>query len=206
MTDKKKIDTVIFDVGGVLADYRKDDYFIMKGYSGEVAQRLKAVTVDSADWCEYDRGVLTDEEVRNRFKASAPELAEEIDDSLTHMYNLVTKRDFAIPWILSVREMGCRVYILSNFPRTALADCAPALDFQFYADGCFWSSQHKLIKPDSAIFLKMFYEFGIDPECAVFIDDSQSNIDAAEKLGLHTVLYKTRQQAQEAVRTLLFVR
>lgn len=206
MTDKNKIDTVIFDVGGVLADYRKDDYFIMKGYSDEVAQRLKAATVDSADWCEYDRGVLTDEEVRNRFKASAPDLAEEIDASLTHMYNLVTKRDFAIPWILSVKETGCRAYILSNFPRTALEDCAPALDFQACADGCFWSSQYKLIKPDPAIFLTMFHEFEIDPEHAVFIDDSPRNIDAAEKLGLHTVLYKTRQQAQEAVRKLLSVR
>lgn len=199
----KEIDTVILDVGGVLADYWPDEYFARLGYDDETAGRLKKATFESGHWHEYDRGVLTDEEVRGRFKALAPDLAAEIDASLIHAYDLVTKRDTAIPWIRSIKERGLRVYILSNFSYTVMEDCKDALDFVPYADGCFWSMEHKLIKPDAAIFLTLFYEYKIDPERAVFIDDTQANLDTAQKLGLRTILYRSQQQAQEELIRLL---
>jgi len=45
------------------------------------------------------------------------------------------------------------------------------------------------IKPDPRIFEVVSRELGINPEETVFIDDRQSNTDAAEKLGIKGIVY-----------------
>ena len=199
------IDTVIFDVGGVLANYEQKTYFMHLGYSEEMSEKLKKATMDHPAWKEYDRGVLTDEEVRNRFKKDAPELAKEIDASLMHMHGLVTRRDTSIPWIKSLKKKNIKVYILSNFAKTALLDCADALDFRQYCDDCFFSCEHKVIKPDPAAFLTLFYLFHIDPCHAVFIDDTLPNIISARQFGLHGIRYQSQMQAEAELEKLLMM-
>ncbi|MDD6258984.1 MAG: hypothetical protein PUA69_07035, partial [Erysipelotrichaceae bacterium] len=97
---------VIFDVGCVLTNYHLNDYFLNLGYPEDIAERLKKATQLSKDWNEYDCGVLTDEEIRNRFKKNAPDLSEEIDRSLTHEYGLVSKKETSVPWVKSLKEKG----------------------------------------------------------------------------------------------------
>lgn len=189
--------TVIFDVGGVLTNYHLNDYYLNLGYPVDIAERLKNATQLHRDWKEYDRGVLTDEEIRNRFKKDAPDLAEEIDRSLTHEYGLVSGKETSVPWVRSLKEKGYKTYVLSNFSETTYHDCHDALAFEKYMDGCFWSFQHRVIKPDDACFLTMLYEFQIDPEDAVFIDDTKENLITAEKFGLKTVLYVNQSQAEK---------
>ncbi|AFY01925.1 putative haloacid dehalogenase-like hydrolase [Bdellovibrio bacteriovorus str. Tiberius] len=41
-------------------------------------------------------------------------------------------------------------------------------------------------KPDSEIYLAAADEVGLSPSKIVFIDDSQANVDAAEKLGFRS--------------------
>lgn len=188
--------TVIFDVGGVLTDYHKDDYFLNLGYPKEIADRLKKATQEHPAWAEFDRGVLTDEEVIHRFQKDCPELSDEIKKSMTHVHGLVTRRDTAIPWLQSLKAKGYKLYVLSNFARTAFSECHEALDFIPLMDGCFWSFEHHVIKPDDSCFLTMLYEFQINPEDAVFIDDTEKNLKAAEKFGIRTVLYQNQRQAE----------
>ncbi|MEE8808028.1 MAG: HAD family phosphatase [Lactimicrobium sp.] len=197
------IDTVIFDVGGVLSSYEQVTYYLHQGYSRQMSERLKKATMDHPAWKEYDRGVLTDEEVRARFKKDAPDLASEIDASLVHMHGLVTRRDTSIPWITSLKAQNMKVFVLSNFARTALQDCADALDFRTYCDDCFFSCQHQVIKPDPAAFLTLFYLFHIDPCHAVFIDDTLANIISAQQFGLHGIHYQSQSQAETDLAKLL---
>ena len=57
------IKNIILDVGNVLVDYCWKSYIDSFGFSEETAKRVAAATVLSQTWDEYDRGVLTDEEV-----------------------------------------------------------------------------------------------------------------------------------------------
>ena len=196
--------TVIFDVGGVLTDYHKDDYFLNLGYPEDIADRLRKATQEHPAWAEFDRAALTDEEVIHRFQKDCPELSDEIEKSMTHVHGLVTKRSTAIPWIQSLKEKGYKLYVLSNFARTAYYECHEALDFEPLMDDCFWSFQHHVIKPDDSCFLTMLYEFQINPKDAVFIDDTQKNLDAAKQFGLATVLYQNQKQAEKDLLEKLF--
>ena len=52
------IRTIIFDIGNVLADFRWKEFFYELGYDDELLKRIGKATVESSDWCEYDRGLL----------------------------------------------------------------------------------------------------------------------------------------------------
>ena len=68
------IRTIISDIGNVLSGFTWYDFYKSKGYSEEMVERLAKATVGSDIWKEYDRGVLSEEEILNRFIANDPEL------------------------------------------------------------------------------------------------------------------------------------
>ena len=48
-----------------------------------------------------------------------------------------------------------------------------------------------MVKPDERIYRLLTERFGIDLTESVFIDDRQINIDAAEKLGMKGILFRS---------------
>lgn len=66
------IKTIIFDIGNVLAGFEWKEYFLKRGYSEEVFERIGKATVESSAWAEYDRGALTDAEVMELFVQNDP--------------------------------------------------------------------------------------------------------------------------------------
>lgn len=54
-------------------------------------------------------------------------------------------------------------------------------------------------KPDARIYRHALEKLNVRPEQAVFVDDVPANIDAAQALGLHGVLFKTTQQTLGAL-------
>lgn len=200
-----RIDNVIYDVGGVLTTYHQKDYFLNRGYDEATAARLREATQLSPHWQEFDRNVLTNEEIIARFAADAPDVADILDEALGDHHNVVTKRDAAIPWIQSVKDAGRKVYVLSNFSELAYHTNREALEFEPLMDDCYWSWQHHQIKPEIACYLDMLYTFGIDPAHSVFIDDNEPNLIPARQVGLQTVHYVTQQQAEADLCALLHI-
>lgn len=52
------------------------------------------------------------------------------------------------------------------------------------------SGEEKLVKPDAAIYRLALDRFGLDPEGALFIDDREENVAAAEAWGMHGHLFR----------------
>lgn len=51
---EKKIETVIFDIGGVLVDLGRFRFLEKKGFTGERANRVMYATMRSKDWVQLD--------------------------------------------------------------------------------------------------------------------------------------------------------
>ncbi|HAL59908.1 MAG TPA: hypothetical protein DCP64_11175, partial [Sarcina sp.] len=47
-----KVDTVIFDIGGVLVELGRFRFLEKKGFTGELAQRVMQATMRSEDWVQ----------------------------------------------------------------------------------------------------------------------------------------------------------
>lgn len=197
------IDTIVFDVGGVLVHFDRDIYFSKLGYDSVKAKQLTHAVFDHSAWLEYDLGNLDDVAIRNAFKKDAPELAEDIDKSLIHLHGVISKKASTIPWIHSLKQMNLKTYILSNIGRTCVEDNWDALDFVSLMDGCFWSYEHHVIKPDRNAFQCMCEQFQIVPKHAKFIDDTKKNVEAAKQLGFYGVWYQDQKQAESELMTIL---
>lgn len=196
------IKTIIFDIGNVLTDFRWEEFFKERGYSEEIRTRIGNATVKSAVWPEYDRGMLTDEEIMERFVENDPGIEKELRESLEDIHDMVTKRDYAIPWIQELKKKGYRLLYLSNFSHKAEKDCADAIDFIPYMDGGILSYKDKVIKPEPAIYQLLIDRYGLVPEECVFLDDMKTNLEGAKAFGIHTVLFTTKEAAQEELRRL----
>jgi len=57
------------------------------------------------------------------------------------------------------------------------------------------SAEVKLAKPDPAIYLEVLKRLAVEPNQAVFIDDLRENIETANRLGMHGILFQNTEQA-----------
>ena len=187
---KGKIDTVVFDIGNVLTDFAYMDFIEKKVQNKEMAKRVADASVHSKEWTEYDRGVLSTEEIIDGFKKNDPEIADVIEKTFEDLTDIVTKRDNAIPWIKSLQAAGYKVLYLSNFSWQVLEACPDAMAFIDETDGGILSYRDKVVKPDHAIYNLLAERYNLVPEKTVFIDDTKVNIDSAKELGWNGIVYK----------------
>ena len=196
------IKNIIFDIGNVLCAFRWKEYFREFGYPEEILERLAKATALNDDWNEFDRGVLTREEILKLFIENDPGIEKEIRETLTNIKNLLAGYDYAIPWIQELKAKGYGCYYLSNFSLPAWEDCQHVLGFILYMDGGILSYRDKVIKPGREIYELLLKRYGLKAEECVFLDDTARNITGAENVGIHGILFKNKEQAIEELRGL----
>ena len=83
----------------------------------------------------------------------------------------------------SCASAGVRLVALSNWSAEMFPVALERFDFLAWFEGIVISGEVGVNKPDRRIFEHLVEQFGIEPEEAVFVDDSAANIDAATDLG-----------------------
>ncbi|MCR4651577.1 MAG: HAD family phosphatase [Lachnospiraceae bacterium] len=199
------INTVIFDVGNVLTEFGWQQFILDKGYSSKIAERVGKATIMDPDWSEYDRGILTDEEIVARFIDNDPDVEKEIREVNASLTGILKKCDYAIPWIKELKGRGLKVLFLSNFSRKAYAECHDVLDFEPLTDGGIWSYRVGMIKPGRGIYHELLDTYDLVPEECVFIDDTAENLATAKDMGINVILFKDYVQAYAELNSLIGV-
>lgn len=182
------IDTVIFDIGKVLAEFQAVEGMRAMGFTeGEI--KILADKIFGSLWEECDRIPYSDEEIRALFKAAVPGLEPLIDI----MWDNVTEFTYVFPytdgWIDSLHDRGIKVYVLSNYGKQAFETNRKKYDFLDKVDGMVISYQEQLVKPSPEIYEILIDRYHIDRNKAVFIDDRQKNVDGAVNVGLKGLLF-----------------
>lgn len=197
------INTIIFDMGNVLIDFRWRELYREMGLEGAEFDRMAAATTLSPFWNEFDRGVLSDEEMLAGFIERAPELENEIRRFFfEEFHGLLKEFDYSAQWLGSLRKKGYKVLILSNFSEKALRECADELGYMKEATGLVISCKVGMIKPNEDIYRYLIDTYDVVPEEAVFIDDTLANVQTARKLGMHGILFSDRDSARCELRKL----
>ena len=70
-----KVDTVIFDIGGVLVELGRFRFLEKKGFTGELAQRVMQATMRSEDWVQLDLNILSEDQILRSFIRNDPEIS-----------------------------------------------------------------------------------------------------------------------------------
>ena len=196
------IKNIIFDIGNVLMPFAYRPFFESFGYDEETVERLCKATAQSQAWNELDRGVLSYKEVLERFVQNDPQLEDIINRVFTDLHGILGVYDYTESWIRQLKEDGYGVYYLSNFFQKAEEDCKELMGFLELMDGGILSYKDKVTKPDRQIYELLLTRYGLKAEECVFLDDTRKNIDGAQAVGVHGVLFQNRAQAVEELKKL----
>jgi 2-haloacid dehalogenase len=191
-----KIDTVIFDLGGVLVDW-KPEYLYRKVFNGnEKKVQWFLNNVCTSAWNAEQDGGRTIEEAENIKIAEFPEHADLIRlfySEWHQMFSGPIEENVAL--FKSLKASGnYKIYALTNWSAEKWDLGLELFPFFNYFDGVVVSGQEKMRKPYPKIYNLIFDKFAINPESAIFIDDNEENIIAAKTLKLHGIHCKSPQQ------------
>ncbi|MCI9525468.1 MAG: HAD family phosphatase [Lachnospiraceae bacterium] len=196
------IKNVVFDVGKVLVEFDWQGYLEALGFSPEIYEKVADATVRSELWNEFDRSKMSDEEILEGFLAGAPECKEEILRFWDNIGSCIKCYDYAASWIQALQEKGYGVYLLSNYPRRIYFQSIHELSFVELVDGAVFSFEVQATKPEPGIYEALLEKYQLQPTECVFVDDLRTNIIAANHLGMATIHFHTKSQAEEELRSL----
>lgn len=199
----QEIDTVIFDIGGVLVELGRFRFLEKKGFTGERADRVMSATMRSKDWVQLDLNNLSEDEILQLFINNDSEMEEEIRHMFRDVEGIVERRDSTLAWLRRVKESGRRILYLSNYSPKVIRDCPDALYFLPELEGGLFSCDVHMVKPDPDFYRMLIDKYELDPCRCVFIDDLEANTEAAAALGMHTIRFKTPEQAEADLEKLL---
>lgn len=194
------IRNVIFDIGNVLASFRWKELFQDLGFTGKSFDCIaKATVLHPTMWNEFDRSLMSDEEIIARCIERTPEYEKEIRRLFETTAGLVEEYPYSYEWIRGLKEQGYKVYLLSNYGKTSYEAARDnhRLSFLPLVDGGVISYEVQLVKPEPGIYQALLQKYNLKPEECIFLDDKPENIEAAKALGFHGIVVESRTQAEE---------
>lgn len=196
------IKNVVFDVGKVLVDFDWQGFFKSLDFEPEVYEKVADATVRSKLWNEFDRGRMSDEEILQGFLEGAPDCEAQIMQFWNNIGNCIKCYDYTSSWIRDLQEKGYGVYLLSNYPRRIYSQSIGELSFVEHVDGAVFSYEVQATKPEPEIYEALFGKYQLNATECVFLDDNRGNIIAANHLGMATIHFHTKSQAEEELHSL----
>jgi hypothetical protein len=91
----------------------------------------------------------------------------------------------------AVRETGLPCYAPTIMEAETYPLRLERLPFLGWFDGTVVSGREGVAKPEPAIFTRLLDRFGLAPNTTLMIDDTEENLEAARKLGIQTVLFRS---------------
>lgn len=182
------IRTVIFDLGKVLLDYEWERYLDSFGFDEKTWKIVADAVFRSDAWEAGDAGVSPDEQLK-MFIANAPAYEKEIRMVQKSEGNCISLAPYAMDLIAHFREQGCNIFYLSNYSEEMYHQTKDTLKFIKDFDGGIFSYKEKCVKPQEEIYNRLIKRYNIVPGESVFYDDRPENIETAEKLGIHGVVF-----------------
>lgn len=193
-----KVETIIFDLGGVLIDWNPR-YLYRKIFKDEEKMEWFLNNVCDMDWNEAQDGGRSFAEGNQEVLEKFPEYEKEIlayFDRWAEMLNGVNQD--VVDILQSFRDNPkYRIYALTNWSAETFPIALERFEFLKWFEGILVSGKVNLKKPDPAIYSLILKRYQISKEHAIFIDDSQRNVDASIKFGLPAVRFETAIKLKE---------
>jgi len=194
LTDRA-VKNLIFDLGGVILDLSVDTSLSsFANLSGIEKSTVKRLFVSSPEFELYEKGGMSNEDfrafVKKLYSIDAPD--ETLDACWNAMLLGFPKKKLEL---LETLKGKYNVYLLSNTNDIHLQHInnilLPRVNHHTSLDDFFhrayYSHRMKKRKPDAEIFEQVLNESNFLPGETLFLDDNQSNVEGAGKLGIKTL-------------------
>ena len=147
---------------------------------------------------KVDKSLITREEFN---KTLAEELGVSLEEVNINMGVRIRINQEGVE-LASELKKKYKIGLLSNASNILRDEILGKYDLEKYFDEIVISSEVQHIKPEPAMFEEIIRRLGVKNDEAVFFDDHQKNVDAAEKLGIQSLLYESNEKFVEDLKNL----
>ena len=195
-----KYKTIIFDFGGVILNI--DFALTHSAFQNLGVKDLDAKfsqTQQSGFFDRFEKGEIAPESFRKEIKhyLSSSISDQELDAAWNKMLLDIPKQ--RIDWVLKLKEKY-QCVLLSNtnkvhydYYRGNLESVHGYKKFSDLFHKTYFSHEIGMRKPDANIYNYVLEDLKLKPSEVLFIDDTQKNIDAAQKLGWNCILWQNKE-------------
>lgn len=201
---QKMIKNIVFDLGMVLVSFNWKEYLDSFNFHSDIKEKMIEKALGNVTvWNEHDRGTLSDEAFIEFASREAPEIKYPLRQYMSGVGHICKEYPYATEWISSLKQRGYQVYILSNYGNTPYKYAQQHFRFLDKVDGAVISSEVKFVKPEIEIYQCLLEKYHLKAEETVFLDDRKDNIEAAEKCGIHGIVFQGYEEGKEELEKLL---
>lgn len=199
-----RIDTIIFDLGGVLLDWNPAYVYreVFNGDEEKVDWFLN--TICTHDWnVEQDAG-RTILEATETLTSQYPQYEDWIRIFYDRWEDMLGGeiKDTVVLLNKLKKANNHRLYALTNWSAETFPVAFKRYDFLQHFEGILVSGSEKTRKPFPKIYEIILDRYQINPTSSVFIDDNYENVAAAESFGIRGIQFQNAQQLAKELITL----
>ncbi len=201
---ENQIETIVFDLGGVLIDWNPD-YVFSKIFSSEEQMRWFYDNICTPDWNE-------EQDAGKSLQLATEELVKKFPEHETNirMYYGRWKEMLGGPIHETVdvlrhlkHNTNYHLYALTNWSAETFPVALGRYEFLHWFHGRLVSGEEKIRKPFKEIYELLIKRFNIVPSRAIYIDDNARNLFPAKELGFHVIHFQTPKQFKNELRNIL---
>lgn len=196
-----KINTVIFDLGGVLIDWNPR-YVYRTIFKTEEEIDWFFENVATHDWNENQDAGYPIAKATEELVAQHPEWEKEIKAYYGRWTEMLGGPiDETVEIFRHMKEIpDLKTYALTNWSSETFHIALERYDFLHWFDGRVVSGEEKTRKPFHDFYQRLLSRYNVIPTQALFIDDNLRNVKAAEELGIHGIHFHTPGQLKEELK------
>ncbi len=181
--------SVVFDLGGVLIDW-DPRHLYRELIKDEAAMKAFLADVVGQTWNRQQDAGRSIAEANAELIANHPEHRELIEAYYGEFDRMMKGPiDGTVEVLQDLSANQVPLYALTNWSAETFPLAQARFDFLDLFKGVVVSGREGMRKPDTAIFELLCDRYDLEAEDTLFIDDHRPNVEAAEKLGFHTVLF-----------------
>ena len=189
----KKIDNIIFDLGGVLIDWNPE-YVYLDVFKGD-RQKMKWFfdNICTHEWNENQDAGFSMAKATEERVALFPEHEEHIRMFYGRWDEMLGDSIKGTVAILDklVKSPDYKVVALTNWSHETFPKALKKFDFLQWFEGIIVSGEEKTRKPFIDIYQITLNRFDLEPQKSIFIDDNHRNVEAANALGINGIQFKS---------------
>ena len=183
------INTIIWDLGGVLIDWNPRYLFNESYFETEEKREYFFKHICSNDWNEEQDAGRSIVEATQELVKKFPEWEKAIRDYYGRWTEMlkgpITE---SVDIFRRLKELGnYKMYALTNWQANLFDIALVRYDFLHWFDGRVVSGEEKTRKPFPEFYQRLLDRYRVDPSKALFIDDNLRNVRAAEELGIPSI-------------------
>jgi putative hydrolase of the HAD superfamily len=184
------VQSVIFDFGGVLCGFPGETHWA--SFASAVGLPAdKFLPLFWKDRLDYDRGDLSDaaywKTIGEGYTAEQVASFVELDCKLWQEFD-----EPMLEWNRTLRKAGFKTAILSNMPECLGIYLRRHTRLFEEFDHVTLSYEVRSAKPEAHIYQSCLAGLGVKADEALFLDDKEPNVLAAQANGIHSLIYTNR--------------